>query len=294
MFRKVESRVLAFDIEWVPDPESGRAVYELPEGMTDREVIEFMWKEGGATEEEPMPFVKTVLSRIVSISMVFLKTDEDGGEPPKLVLHSIPSIPTSEEDCSERRIIREFFGILDKYHPQLVGYNTSGADIPILAQRMIRHGLRCRYFAERPQRAWEGADFFVRGSDRNVDLMRCISAWGKGTPSLHEISVVSGIPGKMGGVDGKHVAPMWLEGRLDEIVAYNECDALTTYLLWLKMAHSIGYFNSGRYEFDSARYDHERRRLRDLVRKEARREGRGHLSAYLSKWESLGGAPGDE
>ena len=95
-------------------------------------------------------------------------------------------------------------------------------------------------------------------------------------------------------MDGKHVAPMWLEGRLDEIVAYNECDALTTYLLWLRMAHSIGYFNSGRYEFDSARYDHERKRLRDLIREESRREGRGHLSAYLSKWESLGGAPGDE
>ncbi len=287
MFRDIKSRVLAFDIEWIPDPESGRAVYELPEKMTDREVIKFMWKEGGATEEEPMPFIKTVLSKIISISMIFLKTDENDEEPPKLILHSIPSIPTSEENCSERRIIKEFFGILDKYQPQLVGYNTSGADIPILAQRMIKHGLRGGFFTERPNRPWEGADFFARGSDWNVDLMRCVSAWGKGTPSLHEISVVSGIPGKMGGVDGKHVAPMWLEGRLDEIVAYNECDALTTYLLWLKMAHSIGHFNS-------TLYDHERRRLRDLIRKEALREGRGHLSTYLSKWESLGGMPRNE
>ena len=286
MFRDVKSKVLAFDIEWVPDPESGKAAYELPEDMPDREVIESMWKEGGATEEEPMPFIKTVLSRIVSISMVFRESRKDGTTE-RLKFHSIPSIPTSEEDCSERRIIGDFFKILDKHRPQLVGYNSSGADIPILAQRMIRHGLLGGFFTERPNRPWEGADFFARGSDWNVDLMRCVSAWGKGTPSLHEISVVSGIPGKMGGVDGKHVAPMWLEGRLDEIVAYNECDALTTYLLWLKMAHSIGHF-------DSTLYDHERRRLRDLIRKEALREGRGHLSTYLSKWESLGGMPRNE
>ena len=286
MFRDVKSRVLAFDVEWVPDPESGKVAYELPQDMSDSEVIEFMWEQGGATEEEPMPFLKTVLSKIVSISMVFRESDGDGATA-RLKLHSIPSIPTSDEDCSERRIIEDFFKILDKYHPQLVGYNTSGADIPILAQRMIKHGLHGGFFTERPNRPWEGADFFARGSDWNVDLMRCVSAWGKGTPSLHEISVVSGIPGKMEGVDGKQVAPMWLEGRLDEIVAYNECDALTTYLLWLRMAHSIGHL-------DSDQYTEEQRLLRDMIKKESENPQRRHLLGYLSKWESLSGVMADE
>lgn len=287
MFKEVKSRVLAFDIEWVPDPESGKAAYGLPGDMPDREVIEFMWKQGGATEEEPMPFLKTVLSKIVSISMVFREEERDGAVS-RLKLHSIPSIPTSEEDCSERRIIEEFFRILDKHRPQLVGYNSSGSDIPILAQRMIKHGLGGGFFTQRPNRPWEGADFFARGSDWNVDLMRCVSAWGKGTPSLHEISVVSGIPGKMEGVDGKQVAPMWLEGRLDEIVAYNECDALTTYLLWLRMAHSIGHL-------DSERYAEEQRLLRDMIKQEAESpERRRHLLAYLSVWESLSGVGADE
>ena len=286
MFRDVKSRVLAFDIEWVPDPESGKVAYELPQDMPDREVIEFMWEQGGATEEEPMPFLKTVLSKIVSISMVFRESDKDGATA-RLKLHSIPSIPTSGEDCSERRIIEDFFKILDKHHPQLVGYNTSGADIPILAQRMIKHGLGGGFFTQRPNRPWEGADFFARGSDWNVDLMRCVSTWGKGTPSLHEISVVSGIPGKMGGVDGKQVAPMWLEGRLDEIVAYNECDALTTYLLWLRMAHSIGHFHSEQYA-------EEQRLLRDMIKKESEGSHRSHLQDYLLKWESLSGGAVDE
>ena len=108
MFRDVKSRVLAFDMEWVPDPESGKAAYELPDDMSDREVVEFMWKQGGASEEEPMPFLKMVLSRIVSISMVFRESDREGATT-RLKLHSIPSIPTSGEDCSERRIIEDFF-----------------------------------------------------------------------------------------------------------------------------------------------------------------------------------------
>lgn len=286
MFRDIKSRVLAFDIEWVPDPESGKAAYELPDEMSDLEVVEFMWKQGGANEEEPMPFLKMVLSRIVSISMVFRESNRDGATT-RLKLHSIPSIPTSGKDCSERRIMEDFFKILDEHHPQLVGYNSSGSDIPILAQRMVKHGLQGGFFTERPNRPWEGADFFARGSDWNVDLMRCISAWGKGTPSLHEISVVSGIPGKMEGVDGKQVAPMWLEGKLDQIVAYNECDALTTYLLWLRMAHSIGHF-------DSDQYTEEQQLLRDMIKKESEDPRRNHLLAYLSKWESLSGAVEDE
>lgn len=285
MFRDVKSSVLAFDIEWIPDPESGRTVYGLPEDMGDAEVIDLMWKEGGATEEEPMPFLKTVVSRIVSISMVFRKCQNDGAVS-RLELHSFPSLPTSRQDCSEAKIIKDFFRILNEYKPQLVGYNSTGSDIPILAQRMVKNGLQGGYFTQRPDRPWEGADFFGRGSDWNVDLMRCISAWGKGTPSLHEISVVSGIPGKMGGVNGKSVAPMWLEGRLDEIVAYNECDALTTYLLWLRMAHSTGYFETDRYE-------EEQKLLRKMVEKESLKPERSHLRDYLSEWERLSGTPGE-
>lgn len=281
MFREVKPSVLAFDMEWVPDPESGRAVYGLPEDMDDADVIDLMWKEGGATEEDPMPFIKTVLSRIVSVSMVFRKLEEDSGTP-KLTLHSIPSLPTSGQDCSEPRIIGDFFKILNKHRPQLVGYNSTGSDIPILAQRMIKNGVAGGYFTRRPDRPWEGADFFVRGSDWNVDLMRCVSAWGKGTPSLHEISVVSGIPGKMGGVTGQSVAPMWLAGKLDEIVAYNECDALTTYLLWLRMAHSAGHF-------DAERYAGEQTLVREMVERQSAVAGREHLREYLSQWERLSG-----
>jgi hypothetical protein len=36
----------------------------------EAEVFEAMWKAGGATEEEPMPYLKTILCRVVSIAAV--------------------------------------------------------------------------------------------------------------------------------------------------------------------------------------------------------------------------------
>ena len=80
---------------------------------------------------------------------------------------------------------------------------------------------------------------------------------------------VCGIPGKMG-INGQEVAPLWLEGRLPEIVAYNECDSLTTYLIWLRLAH-IGVF------FSSGEYADEQQRVRELLEREGESPGKEHL-----------------
>ena len=65
---------------------------------------------------------------------------------------------------------------------------------------------------------------------------------GKSTPSLNEMVTVCGIPGKMD-MDGQQVAPLWLKGKLGKIIAYNEFDVLTTYLLWLRLAYFGGFFS---------------------------------------------------
>ena len=70
MFKTVNTRVWAFDAEWIPDPLAGRMLYGLPEDMPDQEVFEMMWQKGGATDEDPMPYLKTVVCRIVSIVAV--------------------------------------------------------------------------------------------------------------------------------------------------------------------------------------------------------------------------------
>ena len=67
MFKTERNRVWAFDAEWIPDPRAGRLLYDLSDDLPDADVLKHMWKKGGATEEDPTPYLKTVVCRIVSV-----------------------------------------------------------------------------------------------------------------------------------------------------------------------------------------------------------------------------------
>jgi predicted PolB exonuclease-like 3'-5' exonuclease len=102
-------------------------------------------------------------------------------------------------------------------------------------------------------------------------------------PSLHQAATLSGIPGKID-VSGDSVAHMWAEGKLDEIVAYNEFDAFTTHLLWARVAHFSGLLSTEQYILEQ-----------DLVRKlldDEIQAGRVHLEKFLVEWDRLLGLTG--
>jgi predicted PolB exonuclease-like 3'-5' exonuclease len=296
VIKHVHSRVWAFDVEWIPDPLAGRLLYDIPESVSDPEAImQAMWREGGASEDDPSPFLKTVLCRVVSVAV--LERSVDSGQV-ELRLKSLPRNPESPEEASEASVIGTFLDALGARQPQLVGFNSISSDLRILVQRGLILGLGAGGFCKRPNKPWEGVDYFARGSDFNVDLKDILGGWGqKVVPSLHEIAVQSGIPGKMD-IDGNQVARLWLEGELEKIVQYNEFDALTTYLVWLRLAHFAGHFTE-------AGYAEEQQRVRDLLESESKRPDGTHLRRYLEEWDRLhtvtregrrvpeeGGAPG--
>ena len=270
----VHHEVWAFDAEWVPDPATGRIAYGLPEEMPDEEVLNVMWREGGATDEDPRPYLKTALCRVVSIAAVTRSQAPDGTVT--LRLHSIPS--EADGNLSEAQILDRFLTAVGKAQPQLVGFNSSGADLPILIQRGIARGLHQPLFCRRPERPWEGRDYFARNSDWSVDLKDVLGGWGRSTPSLHEMASSCGIPGKID-VDGGDVVDLWLAGDIRSIAAYNECDALTTYLLWLRIAHFAGFISPEQYRA-------EQDQLRSLLRKRVEEQGAGHLERFLDRWEA--------
>ena len=137
--------------------------------------------------------------------------------------------------------------------------------------RIVRNG-------ENFDKPWEGYDYFdARNSEAHIDLIEILGGYGKSNPSLNEMATVCGVPGKLG-VSGEEVAPMWLEGRLAEIVAYNECDALSTYLIWLRMAYFGGFFNN-------QQYIEEQERVRNLLSTEAALTGKEHLLSFLERRE---------
>ena len=73
MFKQISQNVWAFEVEWVPDSDVGRRLSHLPNEMEEAEVFQKMWEAGGASEEDPMPYLKTVLCRVVSIAAVIRK-----------------------------------------------------------------------------------------------------------------------------------------------------------------------------------------------------------------------------
>ncbi|MBF0107624.1 MAG: hypothetical protein HQL76_00405 [Magnetococcales bacterium] len=277
MFKSVKNLVWAFDAEWVPDPDAGRVLYGLADDLDDASIMREMWRRNGATDEDPTPYLKTVMCRLVSIAMVQRQAHRDGRV--QLRLLALPKAEGGHRvETSERSIVETFLGALGDRQPQLVGFNSLAADLRILVQRGIIHGLHLPGFARRPNKPWEGVDYFVKGGEWHVDLKdHAAPGWGPGTPSLHELAVLSGIPGKMD-THGDDVPRLWLEGRLEAIIAYNEFDALTTYLIWLRMGHLIGLF-------DAAQYAREQDMVRELIRTEG--VGRPHLLDYLSEWERL-------
>ncbi len=281
MIKSVMQRVWAFDAEWVPDPEAGRLLYAVPDSVRDpHEVMRIMWERGGATADDPTPFLKTVVCRVVSIAAVERRV-KPGGEV-SLSLTSLPHDVSDPDQTGEAAVIGSFLEAVGRNKPQLVGYNSLDADLKIFVQRGVVNGVSAAAFASRPDKPWEGVDYFARTSDWNIDLRNVLGGFGRTVPSLHEIATLSGIPGKME-VDGNQVAELWLAGELRKIVEYNEFDALTTYLVWLRVAHFAGHFTREEY---SEEQEHLRRMLEDLGGK------REHLRKYLAEWDRLRAATG--
>lgn len=284
MIRTVEERVWAFDLEWVPDPLAARLLHDVPESVdSPRELMEVMWRAGGATDEDPTPFLKTAVCRIVSIAVVERRV-KAGSDEPVLALLSLPKDPANADEARETSLVSTFLEALGKHRPQLVGFSSQDSDLKILIQRGVILGVQASGFARRPAKPWEGVDYFARGSDWNVDIKEILGGWGKAVPSLHELAVQSGIPGKLD-VDGNDVAALWLEGRLAEIVAYNEFDALTTYLVWLRLAHFAGHFSAGEYQ-------REQGLVEALLERESVSGGKPHLARYRKEWQRLRAAIG--
>ena len=264
-----------FDAEWKPCARTGIMLLNLPSNATDEEVWDALWKRAGATPEKPRPFLKLMLSEVVSISAVHRHVNDDGSVT--LELCSYP--PVASPDVTEGTIIASFLEEVAQCRGQLVGFNSASSDLPILVQRGIANGCSCPTFGNRPEKPWQGFDYFSRFSEAHVDLADILKAGGSGSsvmPSLDETAAACGIPGKMDHA-GSGVVDLWKAGRYAELTGYNETDACTTYLLWLYTAWFFGKISLEERNADLAEFN---RLLRSLVLKKP------HLKRFLEVWRA--------
>lgn len=278
MLKRVHSRIWFYDIEWVPDPVSARRLFDLPSELSDRKAMEYLWSAAGATEDFPMPFVKLALSRVVSIA--FLSRNiiiADGEKRVEFGIHTLPSTLDSTPEGLESNIIEKFLRYVGEREPQLVGFNSESSDLKILIQRGIANEVVAEKFSHRPDKPWEGRDYFSDFSLWHIDLLKLLSGRGRDNPSLNEIAAACGIPGKIE-TSGDQVSTLWLDGDLEKIIAYNELDTLTTYLVWLRLARFSGQIKDHAYET-------EIRMFHEFLEAESTQKSKPHFADFLDRWQ---------
>ena len=282
MIRAIGDPVVAFDCEWIPDVNAARLLVRDAEDLDEPALLRRLWELNGATEAEPHPFVRLMQSRVVSIAMVMRLAPKRPGGTPEIRLTWLPRAPEDPASREERKVIGSFLAAIGRAQPQLVGFNSRASDLRILAQRALALGIPAKGFLNRPPKPWEGNDYFARDNDCSIDLMDLIAGGFGGrnaAVSLHEAATLCGIPGKFD-AHGDQVLALWEAGRFREIVQYNCFDAISTYLLWLRLAWVSGRFTTDEYENEQAL-------LRDTLMGLCDSPDTAFLEAYLTEWDRL-------
>lgn len=200
-FRPVARSFLVLDIETVPDPE-------------------LVW-DAAVDGFAPAPF-----HQVVALGVLWLDAD-----------HALQKLGAfgGEEDAppDESRVLREFADFVGKRHPTMVTFNGRRFDLPVLANRMLKHGVPFpAYYAGRSG----GLDYRYRYSDDgHLDLAELLTDYGASRmPSLDALAQLVGMPGKMN-VDGSKVQSMHEHGRHAEIRNYCLHDVVQTTFVFLRV-----------------------------------------------------------
>ncbi|MBI3899923.1 MAG: 3'-5' exonuclease [Gammaproteobacteria bacterium] len=254
--------VLVFDIETVPDIDTGRRLYQL-DGLSDADIARVLaTKRRQQTGESD--FLRHHMHRIITISAVLRHNDT-------LKVWSLGE-PTSDEP----ELIRRFFDGIEKYTPTLVSWNGCGFDLPVLHYRALKHGIPAPRYWENggDDSSFRYNNYLNRFHERHTDLMDVISGYnGRAIAPLDEVAVLLGFPGKMGH-NGADVWDQFQAGNIEGIRNYCETDVLNTYLVYLR-------FEMIRGNLDEAGWTRET----DLVRNTLRTANKPHLHEFLSAWK---------
>ena len=252
---------LAFDIETVPDVAFGRTLYDA-DGLDDADVARIMhFKQQQARNTDFLPLPQ---HRVVTIAGVM--RDHSG----------VRVFSLGGGLADEAEIVRRFFDGIEKFSPELVTWNGSGFDLPVLHYRAMRHEIEAARYWETgdSDREFRYNNYFSRYHWRHLDLMDVLSGFQHGArTSLDQMATLLGFPGKLG-MSGAHVWDYYQAGRIEEIDAYCETDAVNTYLVYLRFQRMRGVLDASRYQAEI-----------ELVRSTLTDAEGAHWTEFLSAWD---------
>jgi predicted PolB exonuclease-like 3'-5' exonuclease len=201
--------IIVWDLETVPDLNGFAAANGLV-GKSDVEVREAMGDK----------FPKHIYHSIICIGALIAHREDD-----RWTVGALGAPHVGER--SERELISSFVDRIAELSPQLVTFNGSSFDLPVLRYRAMVHGICAPGLASRP--------YFNRYTEDAVDLCDLLSSFSfQGKANLHELCRVMGLPGKPDGMSGDEVEKYYRDGRIRDIAEYCEGDVVNAYRLWLR------------------------------------------------------------
>ena len=251
--------ILVFDIETIPDLESGRKLFHLEE-LNDEDTAQAMFAL--RREKVGNDFLPHYLQKIVAISLVMAHGSQ------------VKVWSLGDESTQEAELITRFFKGIDKHTPTLVSWNGSGFDLPVLHYRALYHGIEAKTYWEMGdnQQAFRWNNYLNRFHYRHLDLMDVLAAYqNKAFAPLDDIATMLGFPGKMG-MSGAHVFEAYTAGKIAEIRNYCETDVLNTYCVYLKFELMRGVIKQHEYEDKLLT-------LKDMLQS----ENKPHLTDFLGR-----------
>ena len=232
--------LLVFDIETIPDVEGLRRVWELGIDVSDEAVVDLAsQRRRQATGND---FLPPHLQRVVAISCALRSNDGV----------RVWSLGATQD--GEREIVQRFFDGIEKYTPQLVSWNGSGFDLPVLHYRALFHGITgCSYWDTGDNnKEFKWNNYLSRFHARHTDLMDVLAGYqNRAWAPLDDIAQLCGLPGKLG-MDGSQVYGAWKRGEIAAIRDYCETDVANTYLVFQRFQLIRGLLDPAAYERETA------------------------------------------
>ena len=214
---------MVFDLETIPDIEGFARSNDLI-GKSPTEIRAAMGDD----------FPKLIYHSIVCIGALVASRTSNGYE---VEVVGAPHVGQR----TEKELIESFVNKIGQISPQLVTFNGSGFDLPVLRYRTMIHGVHAPGMHNRA--------YFHRYTDDCVDLCDVLSSFSYGGKAkLDELSRIMGLPGKPDGIDGSRVEEYFNAGRIQEIADYCKSDVINTYRLWLRQELFRGRLDQAQFE----------------------------------------------
>ena len=231
---------LVFDIETIPDTDGLRILYDLPADISADDVANIALHK--RRQQNGSEFLPLHQHCICAISCALREGN------------SFKVWTLGDAQSTEAEIIQRFFDVIDKYTPQIISWNGSGFDLPVLHYRGLIHGINAgRYWdLGEDDKEFKWNNYISRYHTRHLDLMDILAMFNsRANAPLDDLAKLCGFPGKLG-MDGSKVWDAYKAGKLEEIRNYCETDVANTHLVFLRFKLMRGQLSQNAYDAEVA------------------------------------------